>query len=49
MLDCLSSVKDQYEAMEQALVDINKELKIKPLKVAEYIKNLSKPHDVMDL
>ena len=49
MLDSLTSVKGQYKAMEQAFVDISKELKIESLKIAEYLKTLPKSQEVVDL
>ena len=43
VFDSLSSVNGQYQAMEQALVDMSKELGIESLKAVEYVKTLPKP------
>ena len=49
MVDSLRQVKGQHAALEQALQEINKELKVEQLNVLECIKKLPKGQDMADL
>ena len=49
MLDSLSTIKGQYEAPQDALMDISRTLGVKPLNAVKHIKVLLKKKEMEDL
>ena len=49
VVDSLQQVKGQYKALEHALQDISKEMKVEPLDALECVKKLPKMQDMEDL